>query len=215
MATSCHCEQTFDGKSPDFKRIMWVIIVLNGAMFFVEWFYGLASDSRALRADALDFLGDAATYSLTLMVIGSSLKIRAGASLFKGVSLACMAVWVIYSTIYGLLFQATPDSSTIGLVGLLALTVNLISVVLLLKYKEGDANIRSVWLCSRNDAIGNVLVMIAAFGVWKSNSAWPDLIVAGILATLFFHSAVQIVRQSLNDYRHAQSHDTTGHDKLA
>ena len=207
MTTSCGCEPTFTGEDPGFKRIMWLIIFLNGGMFVVEWFYGIAADSRALHADALDFLGDSVTYALTLFVIGSALRTRALVSLLKGVSLGLMAGWVIYSTIYGVLYSAAPDSPTIGIVGLCALTVNLISVVLLLNYREGDANIRSVWLCSRNDAIGNVLVIIAAVGVWKANSAWPDLLVAGILASLFFHSAAQIVKQALNDYRHASIHD--------
>ena len=206
MDQHCQCSPSFDGDSPGFRRIMWLIIALNGGMFFVEWIGGYAADSRALKADALDFLGDALTYGLTLLVVGCSLRVRSAASLLKGLSLGLMAVWVIFSTGQGLLVGSSPESQTMGIVGFIALGVNLLSVALLLRYREGDANVRSVWLCSRNDAVGNVMVMIAAFGVWKSNGAWPDLIVAGAMAALFLSSSVQIVQQSLDDYRHSASH---------
>lgn len=206
MEGPCQCTPSFDGDSPAFRRVMWVIIVLNGGMFLVEWIGGYAADSRALRADALDFLGDALTYGLTLLVIGRSLRLRSAASLLKGVSLGLMAVWVIFSTGHGLVIGSSPESQTMGVIGFIALTVNLLSVVLLLRYKEGDANVRSVWLCSRNDAIGNVMVMVAALGVWKSNGSWPDLVVAGAMAALFFSSSIQIIQQSLKDYRHSAVH---------
>jgi Co/Zn/Cd efflux system component len=156
--------------------------------------------SQALMADALDFLGDTLTYGLSLAVIGASLKIRASAALFKGVSLSLMALWVFGSTAYQVLVLGVPSAQIMGLIGLLALAANLASVGLLMRYKDGDANVRSVWLCSRNDAIGNVVVMVAALGVWGSGSAWPDLAVAAVMAGLFLTSSVTILRQAFAEY---------------
>ena len=185
---------------------MWIVIALNGSMFAVEWVAGHASDSHALRADALDFLGDAITYGLSLFVIGHSLRTRAIASLIKGFSLSAMAFWVICSAAYGFFAGTSPESQTMSVVGFMALCVNLISVMLLLRYRDGDANIRSVWLCSRNDAIGNVMVIFAAFAVWKTGTAWPDLVVAVAMASLYFNSSVEIFRRALKDYRHSFAH---------
>ena len=191
----------FDGLNPRYKRILWTVIAINGAMFLTEIIAGQLAGSQALKADALDFLADTVTYGLSLLVIGASLRLRATAALLKGLSLSLMALWVFGSTIYHTLILGVPSADLMGGVGLLALAANLTSVLLLMRYKDGDANVRSVWLCSRNDAIGNVIVMVAALAVWGSGTAWPDLLVAGIMAGLFLTSAVQILRQAFSEYR--------------
>lgn len=191
----------FDGMDPRYKRILWAVIAINGAMFLTEMAAGQMAGSQALQADALDFLGDTVTYGLSLAVIGASLRTRAAAALLKGVSLSLMAVWVLGSTIYQTLVLGVPSAQVMGVIGLLALIANLASVGLLMRYKDGDANVRSVWLCSRNDAIGNVVVMAAALGVWGTASAWPDLAVAALMAGIFLTSSVQILRQAWQEYR--------------
>jgi Co/Zn/Cd efflux system component len=162
----------------------------------VELTAGQLAGSQALQADALDFLGDAATYAITLAVIGAAARTRALAALGKGVSLFLMALLIFSSTLYQALILGVPQAEVMGLVGLGALAVNVGSVLVLMRYKEGDANVRSVWLCSRNDAIGNIAVMAAALGVWGTQTAWPDLAVAAVMAGLFLTSSVQIIAQS-------------------
>ena len=192
----CNDAPKFEGLSAAYKRVLWVVIAINGTMFLVEMVAGLLAGSQALRADALDFLGDTVTYTISLFVIGMPLVWRARAALLKGLSLGLMGLWVLGSTAYHVLVFGVPQAEVMGAIGVLALVANLTSVALLLKYRDGDANVRSVWLCSRNDAIGNLAVIVAAGGVWASGTAWPDLIVAGIMASLFLWSSVQIVRQA-------------------
>jgi Co/Zn/Cd efflux system component len=200
---ACGCSggvPVFDGVDPRYRLILWTVIAINGVMFFVEMIAGQIAGSQALKADALDFLADTVTYGLSLAVIGASLRTRATAALFKGLSLSVMALWVFGSTVYQTLILGVPSAEVMGTVGFLALAANLASVLLLMRYKDGDANVRSVWLCSRNDAIGNVIVMFAALGVWGSRSAWPDLAVAGVMAFIFLSSSVQILRQAWSEY---------------
>ena len=197
----CDGESTFDGASAGFKRVLWAVIAINGGMFVVEIAAGALAGSQALQADALDFLGDTTTYAISLAVIGMSLRRRALASLIKGLSLGAMGFWVLGATVYQVLILGVPRAEVMGIVGFLALVANLASVVLLLRYREGDSNVRSVWLCSRNDAIGNVAVMFAAAGVWATGTAWPDLAVAAVMAGLFLSSSVQIVRHALHERR--------------
>ncbi|MEC7966007.1 MAG: cation transporter [Pseudomonadota bacterium] len=210
MAGCCGHNAQFDGVSKDYKRRLWLVIALNAIMFAVEMTAGHMAKSQALQADALDFFSDALTYGVSLAVIGASIKVRTLAAMGKGISLLLMGVWVFGSTIHRVMYLGVPEAEIMGVVGFMALATNLISVALLVKYKDGDANVRSVWLCSRNDAIGNVAVMFAALGVWGSGSGWPDVIVAGIMATLFLSSAFQIIKQALAERRavvdHAQSH---------
>ena len=201
MAGCCGSEAKFDGLSPDYKRRLWLVIALNATMFVVEMIAGHLAKSQALQADALDFLGDALTYGISLAVIGASIQVRTNAALAKGVSLLLMGLWVFGSTVYRVFYVGVPEAEIMGFVGFLALLTNLASVVLLVRYKDGDANVRSVWLCSRNDAIGNVAVMFAALGVWGTSSGWPDLIVAMIMAGLFLSSAFLIVRQAIAERR--------------
>jgi len=199
MGSCCQHEQKFDGASQEYRRALWWVIFINAVMFLVEMGASIQASSQALQADALDFLGDTATYSLSLLVIGSSLKIRNRAALFKAASLMVMGVSVFTMTLYRFIYMETPQAVTMGTIGALAFIANMVSVLILLRFRDGDANVRSVWLCSRNDAIGNIAVMIAALGVWQSSSAWPDLIVASIMAGLFSWSAIQIFQQVRND----------------
>jgi Co/Zn/Cd efflux system component len=196
----------FDGMDPRYRRILWTVIALNGVMFLTEMAAGQLAGSQALKADALDFLADTVTYVLSLAVIGATLRTRATAALFKGLSLSLMALWVLGSTIYHTLILGLPSAELMGGIGLLALAANLASVLLLMRYKDGDANVRSVWLCSRNDAIGNMVVMVAALGVWGTSTAWPDLAVAALMAGLFCTSSVQILRQAWAEYRKESDH---------
>ena len=195
MGSCCQHDQEFDGASPEYKRALWWVISINAIMFLIEISASVHASSQALQADALDFLADTATYTLSLLVIGKSLRTRNRAALIKATSLMIMGVAVFGMTLYRFIFMQTPEAITMGAIGTLALSANLISVMILLKFRNGDANVRSVWLCSRNDAIGNIAVIIAAAGVWQSQSAWPDLIVATIMAGLFSWSAVQIFKQ--------------------
>lgn len=213
-AAACGCHggvPVFDGVDPRYKRVLWTVIGLNAAMFVTEMVAGHIARSQALQADALDFLGDTITYGLSLAVIGASLRVRATAALFKGLSLSLMALWVFGSTVYQTLILGLPGAELMGGVGLLALGANLASVLLLMRYKDGDANVRSVWLCSRNDAIGNVVVMIAALGVWSTATAWPDLAVAALMAGLFLSSSVQILRQAWLEYREGDGRSARPH----
>jgi Co/Zn/Cd efflux system component len=205
LAGCCGHESRFDGASKDFRRVLILVIAINGAMFVTEILAGIAAGSLALQADALDFLGDTATYAISLAVIGMPLLVRARAALLKGISLAFMGLWVFSSTLYHVLSTGVPQAEVMGMVGFLALLANLASVLLLLKYRDGDSNVRSVWLCSRNDAIGNIAVMLAASGVWASGTAWPDLAVAGIMAGLFLWSSLQIIRQAREETLLAQT----------
>ena len=206
MSGCCGSGVKFDGVSGDYKRRLWVVIALNALMFIVEMSAGHLAKSQALQADALDFLGDALTYGISLAVIGASIRVRTNSALTKGVSLLLMGLWVFGSTMYRVLYVGVPEAPIMGVIGFLALLANLASVLLLVRYKDGDANVRSVWLCSRNDAIGNVAVMLAAVGVWGTASGWPDLIVAAIMAGLFLSSSFQIIKQALREKQEFTDH---------
>ncbi len=206
MAGCCGHDAQFDGVSADYKRRLWLVIAINAGMFAVEMSAGQMSGSQALKADALDFLGDALTYGISLAVIGATLRTRSLAAMGKGISLLLMGLWVFGSTVYSVFYIGVPQAQIMGSIGFMALAANLASVMILVRYKDGDANVRSVWLCSRNDAIGNVAVMIAALGVWGTASGWPDLIVAGIMAGLFLSSAFQILLQAVRERQMEVAH---------
>ena len=204
-ADCCGNSVKFDGLSADYKRRLWLVIVINAGMFLVEMGAGALAGSNALQADALDFLADSATYGISLAVIGASVRTRGFAAIGKAASLSLMSLWVLAMTAYHVLIVGVPRAEVMGIVGILALTANVTSVLILMRYKEGDANVRSVWLCSRNDAIGNVAVMLAALAVWATATKWPDLIVAALMAGLFFYSSVRILQQSLYEIRTGHS----------
>ena len=208
--SGCCDDKVFDGMSDGYKRALLAVILINAVMFFVEITAGLKSGSQALLADALDFAGDSATYTISLLVIGASLRTRAMASLFKGGSLAVIAMIILASSLYRFLGDTVPTAETMGLIGFLALVANLTSLLILMRWRDGDSNVRSVWLCSRNDAIGNVGVIIAGIVVGITGAAWPDLLVAVLLATLFLRSAVSIVSQARAELKSGEviQHDT-------
>ncbi len=208
MAGCCETEVKFEGESRAYRRVLWMVIAINGSMFVVEMLAGVTSHSKALQADALDFIGDTATYAISLYVIGQALKVRATAAMIKGLALAVLGLWVLASTIYRVFYLGVPDAATMGIVGAMAFVANAVSALLLLRFRDGDANVRSVWLCSRNDAIGNLAVILAASGVWSLSSGWPDLAVAGIMASLFLHSATRILRQAWGELRAAGIDET-------
>ena len=186
---------------PRWRRALWIALVVNAAMFAIELYAGAAADSHALKADALDFFGDAANYAISLAVVGMALVWRARAALFKGATLAALGAYVLASAGWSALTGSDPEPQTMGVIGTLALVANLAVALLLFRFREGDANMRSVWICSRNDAIGNVAVVLAAVGVFGTGTAWPDLIVASILAALGLSGGWQIMNQARAELR--------------
>ncbi len=199
MPGCCNNEIEFDGQSPQYRRVLWTVIAINAVMFAVEIVTGALSGSKALQADALDFAGDTGTYALSLWVIGKPLLWRTRAATLKGASLLVMGLVILVTTLLSFGNAAPPLAGWMGGIALLALAANVTSALLLMRFRNGDANIRSVWLCSRNDAIGNVGVIAAAGLVAWLNSPWPDLILALVMASLFTHSAFSIPRQARNE----------------
>jgi Co/Zn/Cd efflux system component len=197
----CGGSVRFDGMAPAYRRALLAVLAINAAMFVTELAAGELAGSQALKADALDFLADTATYGLSFAVIGASLRTRAMTALLKGVSLMLMGFWVLGSTLWQVLVLGVPSAEIMGWVGALALAANLASVLLLIRFKDGDANVRSVWLCSRNDTIGNAAVIAAALAVWATATPWPDLAVAAGMAGLFLSSSLQISRQAWREWK--------------
>jgi len=188
--------------NPRWRAILWIALVANAAMFVVEIIAGAAADSRALLADALDFFADAANYAISLGVAGMALASRAKAALLKAATMLAFGLWVVGSAIYGLIGGSNPEPQAMGMIGALALFVNVIVAVILFRYREGDANMRSAWICSRNDALGNIAVLGAALGVFGTGRAWPDLLVASVMAALALWGAAEIFRQARRELAH-------------
>lgn len=170
-------------------------------MFLVEIGAGLAAGSASLQADALDFLGDAANYAISLIVVGMALRYRATAALAKGATMGLFGLWVIATTVWHAVHGTLPSAFTMGAVGLAALVANAASFGLLWVYRSGDANMRSAWICTRNDVLGNIAVLLAALGVFGTGTGWPDITVAAIMAALALQGATLVVRQSLRELR--------------
>jgi Co/Zn/Cd efflux system component len=199
-----HCSAESVGKvlnSPAWRRALWIALAVNAVMFAGEIIAGVAAGSASLQADALDFLGDAGTYAISLMVAGLGLGWRARAALLKGTGLLALGLWVIGSTVWHALAGTLPAAEVMGVVGVLALLANAAVALMLFRFRTGDANMRSVWICSRNDAIGNLAVLAAAAGVFGTGTGWPDLIVAAIMASLSISGGWQIVRQARGELR--------------
>ena len=205
MAACCHDDHcsapTPGGADPRWQRALWIALAVNAGMFLLEIVAGVAAGSASLQADALDFLGDAANYAISLGVAGMALAWRARAALLKGLSLAVLAAWVIATTVWHAIAGTLPSAETMGAVGVLALVANAGVALMLYRYRGGDANMRSVWICSRNDAIGNAAVVLAAAGVFGTGTAWPDLVVAVIMAALGISGCWQIVPQATWELR--------------
>jgi cation diffusion facilitator family transporter len=187
-----------------YRKILWIILALNAGMFFVEVIASFYSGSVALMADAVDFFSDAANYAISLYVLDKALATRAKASLIKGGTMGLFGLLVVGNSIYRAATEAVPQAEVMGAIGLLALLVNLGSALMLYRYREGDSNRESVWICSRNDAVGNILVMIAAAGVAFTQSHWPDILVAFIIAVLFLRSALHIFRSAMKELKEAR-----------
>lgn len=188
-----------DATSPRYRRILWVALVVNALMFAVEIIGGVSSGSSALQADALDFLGDAANYGISLFVLSAALVVRAKASIIKGATMAGFGVWVVGHALYQATTGRIPEPMVMGVVGILALISNVVVAFLLYRYRTGDSNMRSVWICSRNDALGNIAVVSAATGVFTTQHGWPDIIVALIMGLLSLSGAWQILRHARQD----------------
>lgn len=195
MSACCggQCASTVNVLDARYRRILKVALGVNLGMFAIEIVAGLFADSTALQADALDFLGDAANYGISLFVLGLGLRARASAALVKGGTMAAFGTWVIGSTAWHVWFGTLPKAEIMGGIGLLALAANGTVAALLYAYRQGDANMRSVWICSRNDAIGNMAVMLAASGVVATGTRWPDLAVAVIIASLNLLGALDVI----------------------
>ena len=197
MACSCSHEPAPPKPDSKFRTALWIALVVNLTLFVVELIGGAYAHSSALWADALDFFGDAVNYGVSLAVIGASLYWRATVALLKGMTMALFGLVIMGKVIYAYLQGIPPEALTMGLIGVLALLANVFTVVILYAFREGDSNMRSVWLCSRNDAIGNAAVILAAVGVFGTGSLWPDIIVAMIMASLGLTAGYQIVKQAL------------------
>lgn len=192
----CVSSTTETTNDPRWRRALWIALVVNGAMFVAEIIAGVADGSKALQADALDFLGDSANYGISLGVAGMALTWRARAALLKGLTLVLLGLYVLCATLWSVWHGSTPHAELMGLVGFTALVANAVVALMLYRYRTGDANMRSVWICSRNDAIGNIAVLLAAAGVFGTGTTWPDLIVAGIMAMLGLSGGIQIIMQA-------------------
>lgn len=191
-----------DSLTPRWRRVLLIALGVNVTMFAVEIVAGAASGSKALQADALDFLSDAVNYAMSLGVVGMALAWRARAALLKGVMLIALGLYVLGSALWAIGQGGEPQAHVMGSIGLAALAANLGVALMLFRYRTGDANMRSVWICSRNDAVGNVAVVLAAVGVFGTGTAWPDLIVAGVMATLALWGGWQIVTQAMAELKH-------------
>ena len=202
MSSSC-CEQGCDAPNTDlrYRRILWVALGINVLMFLVEITASFIGGSMSLRADALDFLADSLNYAIALAVIGLSLRWRAGAALVKGGIIALFGLWVAHSIVSNAIIGALPEAKVIGSVGLLALAANVSVATLLYRHRANDSQAMSVWLCTRNDCIANIGVMLAGAGVWVSETPWPDLAVAAVVAYLGLSSALRIARRAIAEMR--------------
>lgn len=212
MGASCCSHHNIappDHDDRQYRRVLWAVLVINAAMFLVEIGAGVAARSASLQADALDFLGDAGNYAISLFVVGMALRYRAMAALAKAASMAVFGVWVIGVTAWHAWYGTLPSAFTMGTIGLAALLANAASFGLLWAYRGGDANMRSAWVCTRNDVLGNCAVILAALGVFGTGTGWPDVIVAGIMAALALQGAWVVAKQSLGELALARSQDPT------
>jgi Co/Zn/Cd efflux system component len=206
---SAHCCHNPDCSSPAvdprFRRALWIALVLNAAMFMVELGASWMSGSVSLLADSIDFFGDAGNYAISLAVLGMGLAARARAALFKAACMGAFGCFVLAKALWHLRTGTPPEAATMGAVGFAALMVNAGVALMLYKFRSGDANMRSVWICSRNDALGNMAVMLAALGVSRLGAAWPDLLVAAVMGTLALSGAWAVLRQARAELKSAQA----------
>jgi Co/Zn/Cd efflux system component len=198
-----------------FGGTLWIVLGLNAGMFALEAGAGIFAGSVALQADALDFLGDSMTYAVSLAVAGMALRWRSVAAAAKGGAMAMFGLWVLGATMHAAVSGQVPDPRVMGSVGALALAANLASAALLYRFRRGDANMQSVWLCSRNDAVGNLAFLVAASGVFATDTPWPDIAVAAILAALALTGAVRILRLARHELRHGAAYEAAARNRDA
>lgn len=196
MAGCCNNEPLESKRNTRYGRVLWIALVVNASMFGVEIYAGWSGGSVSLLADAIDFFGDAANYGISLFVLALSVQWRSRAALLKGLTMGGYGVFILVSAAWHGITGTVPEAATMGIIGSLALAANLLVAVLLFTYRNGDANMRSVWLCTRNDAIGNLAVLLAALGVFSTGSALPDLVVAVAMGTLALTAGMGVVKQA-------------------
>jgi Co/Zn/Cd efflux system component len=202
MSASC-CNQPVDTHRGDrgYRRVLFAVLAINAAMFAIEVAAGMAVGSASLQADALDFLGDAGNYAISLFVASMALRYRASAALLKGATMGAFGLWVLAVTGWHVWHGTLPNSFTMGVVSVAALIANLIAFGLLYAYRGGDSNMRSAWICTRNDVFGNLAVLVAALGVFGIGTGWPDIVVALIMAALAMQGAYVVLTQSWLELR--------------
>src|SRR5713101_1110776 len=201
MSCCHHCDDDPQRDNAAYRRVLWVVLAINAAMFAVEIGAGLAAGSASLQADALDFLGDAANYAISLLVVGMALRYRAMAALAKGATMAAFGLWVLGTVVWHALHGTLPSAFTMGTVGVAALAANAAAFGLLWAHRGGDANMRSAWICTRNDVLGNLAVLLAAAGVFGTGTGWPDIAVAAVMAALALQGAAMVLRQAWKELR--------------
>jgi Co/Zn/Cd efflux system component len=184
-----------------YRRVLWAVLAINAAMFAAEVIAGLVAGSASLQADSLDFLGDAANYAISLLVVGMALRYRAVAALAKGATMAAFGVWVVATVVWHSFHGTIPSAFAMGTVGAAALAANAASFFLLWAYRHGDSNMRSAWICTRNDVLGNLAVLLAAAGVFGTGTGWPDIFVAAVMAALAIQGSLMVVRQARKELR--------------
>jgi Co/Zn/Cd efflux system component len=205
-ASCCDCgSETSGAPDPRFRIVLWVALAINLGMFAVEIGASFVAGSSALQADALDFLADSANYAISVLVAGLALAWRARAALIKGATMGVFGLGVLVGTAYHAITGTVPHAELMGVIGMTALVANGGVAAMLYRFRSGDANKRSVWLCSRNDVIGNIAVIVAALGVFGTGTGWPDFIVALIMGSLGMSGAMQIIRQALAELRSPRS----------
>lgn len=206
MSASC-CDQPADTHrgNEGYRRVLWAVLAINAVMFAVEVAAGMAAGSASLQADALDFLGDAGNYAISLFVVGMALQYRAMAALLKGATMGGFGVWVIGVTVWHAWHGTLPEAFVMGAVGTAALLANAVSFALLWAFRRGDSNMRSAWICTRNDVLGNFAVLLAALGVFGTGTGWPDVAVAAIMAALALQGAFIVINRSWLELRASTS----------
>ncbi len=195
------CTVTKPPVDPVYRRILWIALAVNAGMFGVEIFGGWKAGSVALLADAVDFFGDAANYAVSLFVLGLAPIWRSRTALVKGVTMGAYGLFVLGTAAWNMTAGTVPDASTMGTIGFMALAANVFVAILLFAYRHGDSNMRSVWLCTRNDAIGNIAVLLAALGVFGTGAGWPDLLVATVMGVLGLTAARSVITQARRELK--------------
>jgi len=203
MSACCHDHGPEPGNHVTItqRRALWAALIINAAMFVTEMTGAFFSHSVGLQADAVDFFGDAANYGLSLAVLGMGMAVRSKVALFKGLTMVAFGLWVGGAIVHHAMNGTVPSAPVMGVIGFAALCANVICAVILFKFRGQDANMKSVWICSRNDAISNIAVMLAASGVWVSASGLPDLFVGALIGALALSGGVQVIRAALSERR--------------